>query len=524
MNSATTTSTGRSLPRSASRRSSLCVPGEAGDGPPFDPGPGRFYAPQGAEGVGAVFVPDEQQARLVADLGAATDPGLAAGVFPGWRAQDQALALPLRPAQGWAVFRGPVALGRPMAGRDGGALPGVRFITASELDELGLGAPGATAQVGGIPVVRGEVGATARETAQLSFAALFSAWWRAEPGAGEDPAPLLSGGAEETALAVVEGRLLAAALQAPAPEPAMDGLLLRLALVRRERWADLAEGDVAVEQRLEVARGLALFAGDRCAAGLHPRAAELPVSLLATLEDLGGLPPPALRAHAGWGLVVLLDRLAAVRRPEEVARGSRRPWASPAALSAGWQAALRGGSGLQAVLETYTRFDGGSRDDAALQSALQAHGYPAALERARQEAAETGQARQALVERILRGEGTLLAVEVSQLGPGRVTAPVPPQAVHARLAVYPEGATFAFGGGTALRFSHVPVSEDRRAGLLQVRVQGQMHLQGDGSPLNPGRPAAFSDGLELVLPGLRIRARAGTIEAIEGGYLLRLTR
>lgn len=495
------------------------------------------------------FVPDEEAARWIEAWLRAVDPALAAGVWPGWDPARQAVGLALPGGGGWCVARAAAAGGRAVADRTGGTLPGVARLADAPRGGAGAGAVLARALIPGVSacVLRDSVVPTLADAAPLpdlaarAAAALFALWW-----AGDRAAPVPAARAwepaEAEALAVVEGRVLLAALggdaRAPEVQASWTRLATQLALLRRERYACLEpedgqageEGEAAGGQgafdvggrALEVVAGLPAFVGAGCAAALADGGSGTapPPELAAGLADLGEVPQPARRRLTGWGLATLLSRLEAAG-PRDAERASGRAWAPRRAFPQGWRVALREGVGLDRLLEAHVTFDGGSRDDAALAAALAAHGHADALTRSRAAAAAAEHARTALLAGILQGTGTLLVVDVRGLGAGRVAAPRPAELVHAGLAVHPAGVTFTYPRGTLLAFSGVPVAEDRRAGLLQVRVRGRLHLAGDGTALGAAA-ADFSQGLELQVPGVRIRARTGSIQPVEGGFLLRL--
>lgn|GEM_PF-5500292 len=510
-----------------------------------------------------MFVPDEEAARQIEAWSVATAPGLAVDAFPGWDPAAQVLALPLPASGSWCLSRTPWTLGRPVAARDGGTLAGITFLSAQEAS--GLGFPGTVASAGGagaeapvcvfrgVPIVIAEPASVPADMAARVFTSLFRLWWASKPGREIPQVPLLPETPAAAALSAVEGRLLLQALAEvvagpppaavdPAAASAIPRLLTQIALVRRERRADFGPEREADEQALEVGVGLSRYVGARCARpmaapgaaaaegqrfrphGVAPCASP-PPELSAGLADLASLPFAQRCGYSGWALSLLLDAVESLRGGTgEDAVAARRPWAQRPAFADGWRAALASGAAFDPVLELHVRFDGGSRDEAALAAALAAHGHTQALEQARALAAEAGGARRALVDGILQGEGTLVAIDIRELGVARVEAPTAAQAVHAGLAVYPDGASFSFGGGTRLHFHRLPVAEDRRSGLLQTRVQARLRLHGDGTAIVGGRPATFSDGLDLTAPGIRLRAARGTIESIEGGYLLRLIR
>ena len=486
-----------------------------------------------------MFVPDEEAALRIEAWDAARAAGPGAGLWPGWAPAAPRTALVLPGEAGLCLSWAPPGLGQPIAARSGGTLPGAVHLRWAEAAAAGLPvAPGepprlrAEAEDGSCAVPWAGAALWVLDPGAAEPAALaaalhrdrFAAWWARQAGpaaAGEAPPDPFDGAPERAALLVVEGRLLRAAVEA-GPGGTVERAL-QVALVRRERRADLPEEAIRREQQRESALGVPAYVGWRCASGLAGVPA-LPGALIEALGELERQSSARRALYGGWALAELLDRLEAEAAPETAARP--RAWAGRAVYPEGWKAALTSGraADLDALLEAHVRFDGGSRDDAALQAALQAGGHGAALQATRAAAAEAAAARAALVERILGGEGTLVVFDVRQLGPGRVQAPEPAQAVHAGMSVYPAGATFDFPSATRLCFDRLALAEDRRSGLLQVRVQAQLAFSAGGGALQADQEAVFEQGLALRLPGLSVQARSGSIRAIDGGYLIRVLR
>ena len=487
-----------------------------------------------------MFVPDEESARWIESLAAAAAPQLAVGLWPGWDPSAVPVGIVLPGAAGLCVLRPREPGGREVASRDGGPLPGVRFLTWAEARASGLPVtPGTPPRLRGLAgpdgttvTVRGAGGpAVFVETpgplpgrpdlAGAVHGALFALWFAARGG----PAPAPGGAPdadvpEDAALRAVEGRLMGALLR----EVPGGGLLRHataLALVRRERRAAAPEETVALEQAREASDGLPAYVAARCAEAAGGVAAL--EALAAALGELAEAAPGAGARLSGWGLAACLDRVEA-EAPESPS--SARPWAARADLSGGWKAALASGAvaDLDAAFEARLRFDGGSRDDALLRQAKEAHGHDDALSAARRRAETAAHARNTLLQRILRGAGTLVAVDVGALPAPRVDADAPPEAIHAGMAVYARGASFRYAGGTIVEFRGLPLAEDRRSGLLQTRIAARLAFAGDGARMAPGGETAFESGLDLELPGLRVHARAGSIRPIDGGYLIRLLR
>ncbi len=475
-----------------------------------------------------MFVPDEEAARVIEAWERAVTAVRAPGSWPGWPPAGAVFGLLLPGGAGLCLTASEAGPGRPVAGRAGGEMAGIRHLGWDDAAGLGVVPPvgdldaasGVALSLGGSPLVAVAPGGDA-EMARSLGSLSFARWWsgrRQDPEAEAVAPPVPDIDPERAALATVEGRLLLRALT----EDALETLALQIALVRRERRATRDDREVAAEERWETAEGLPAYLGGRAAALMRPgSAASAPAG---ELEELGGLPPSRRARVTGWALGILLDRLEALRGA--AVPGRARPWVTRPAFEEGWKAALDAGraAGLQVLLESHVRFDGGSRDDAALSQALAAAGHSQALAEERARAEEARRARQALVDEILGGRGTLVVLDVGALGTAKIEAPSPAQSIHAGMAVYPRGAEFRYSGGTRLRFSGLALAEDRRSGLLQARVDARLVLSGDGADLQVDEEAVFESGLSLRLPGLEVRARTGTIRPIDGGMFIRLLR
>jgi hypothetical protein len=466
-----------------------------------------------------VFVPDEEAARILEGWLDATDPAPAGEAWPGWPAGAAAFGL-LLPHGGGVCLRGfPEVMGQAVATRTGRSHPGVCHLQPDEAARLGLPSGPSDAaprvvEAQGVPIV---LTSAPRTSAAALWEQAFGVWWsRQAPAAARAaaaawaPAPPTP---QEVALATVEGRAAAAALQARVAGAEGERAARTLALLRRERRALWEEEQVAGERALEVLAGVPRYVGWRCGG-------EVPVDRVP--DEVGRLAGPERACWSGALLCVLLDRLADAGGAPPVR--AAHPWAERPDRPADWREGLAADAagGLDAALEAHVRFDGGSRDDAALAAAQSVHGYGALLDAADERAAAAAAARTALVEQILRGPGTLLTFATGPLGRARVTPAQPAQAVNAGLLLYAAGARFEYADGTLLDCSGLALAEDRHGALLHVRVAGVLRLGADGAPLSPRRAVAFTEGLELRVGGVRAHAHRGTLEPIEGGWLLRL--
>lgn len=278
-----------------------------------------------------------------------------------------------------------------------------------------------------------------------------------------DPSPVAA------AMAELE-ELVRAEAMAAGPDR-LARALRTLCLVRRERRGPLADEEIAWEDGAEVWDGLPAY--------------------------VAGSAPGNRPARAGAAGAHLLDQ-----------------------LDPGWQAAWEARPvPLTQLLERHVRFDGGEGDEALLLGAQGRHGYPRLLAAARDRIGAARRAREALVDQILTGEGTLLVVDTSALGEGFVEAAQAGQPVNAGMSVYAGDVAFRFRGAEVF-FRDVPVAQDRRAGLLQARIRGRLRMSGDGEPL--AGEAAFTERLEMELPGVTVRARAGSVQPLDGGLYVKL--
>lgn len=463
-----------------------------------------------------VFVPDEEAARILEGWLDATDPAAAGEAWPGWPAGAAAFGL-LLPHGGGVCLRGfPEAVGQAVATRTGRSHPGVCHLQPDGAARLGLPSGPSDAaprvvEAQGVPIV---LSGAPRPSAAALWEEAFGVWWsQRAPAAARAAAAAwapMPPTPKEVALSTVEGRVAAAALQARVAGAEGERAARTLALLRRERRALWDEEQVAGERAMEVLAGVPRYVGWRCGGA---------VPLNRVPDDVGRLAGPERAGWSGALLCALLDQFAAQGGPPPVR--TAHPWATRPDRPADWREALAA-DGLDTGLEAHVRFDGGSRDDAALAAAQSVHGYGALLDAAGERAAEAAAARTALMDQILRGPGTLLTFATGPLGPARVTPAQPAQAVNAGLLLYAAGARFEYGDGTLLDCPGLPLAEDRHGALVHVRVAGVLRLGADGAPLSPQRTVEFTEGLELRIGGVRARAHRGTLEPIEGGWLLRL--
>lgn len=460
--------------------------------------------------VKTVFVPDEEAAGVLEPWLGATAPVGTVGVWPGWPETEPVFGLHL-PHGGGVCLRGfPEAVGEKVAGRAGTPHAGLVHLDAAQAEALGLpavpddGAGPRLAELDGVAVVV----SSGRVARALLWEAAFAPWWR-----GKVPRSVRAAAAawtpqladpEGMALATVEGRLLAGVDRLAEPEA--ERTARTLALLRRERRGEWTAEREEAERGLELLTGVTCYVGWRCAG-------DVP----ALADHLGQLSDPARARIVGALLCHVLDRLAGTA-PPPTARGARRQ------PPADWREELTAGraTDLDTLLEAYVRFEGGSRDDSLLSAACDRFGYDAVLADARQRAERAAQARAALVDRILRGQGTLLTFATGALGSATITPAEPPQPVNGGLTLYAAGARFEYPDGTFLDSTGVPAAEDRHGGLVHVRVAARLQLGGDGQILAQDAEVEFNGGLDLRVGAVRARARRGSVRPIEGGWLVRL--
>ncbi len=321
------------------------------------------------------------------------------------------------------------------------------------------------------------------------------------------------------ALGNIEGQLLLEAYHSREGAD-LSRLALAFALIRRERRAQLDDEQILYEQAREYGLAayvqfLALEAAARPGyASCRPfrdvygpdtlSAGDHRARLLASLEAVNRRGNGAGRrrfAFSGMGLALFLDR-----------------------LSPGWKARLRDEDvWLDTLLEEEVRFDGGAGDDMVIAETENRFGYVQKLEEEREHARKVRQRKQELVDTILRGDGTLFIFDVRDLRlTGSRIEPERVESINERLQVHTGPVEFRYGG-TVLSFSGIPVVEDRLSGLLEVCIPNRrLKFLGDGGDMYMPRPAEFTHGFELAVGGVRVIARRGTIQPIEGAVYVKI--
>ncbi len=326
------------------------------------------------------------------------------------------------------------------------------------------------------------------------------------------------------ALGNIEGRLLLEARTTPDGE--LPRLALAFALIRRERRAQLDDALIDYERAVEYYSGLATYV---CLRALEAAGADYePCPPFQRLAGESGFP-----MAGGWLDEKHRAELAVVNRR---GRGAvrRRFFHTGAELALlldrfhpGWKARIHQPDvWLDTLLEEKVTFDGGVGDDAIIAEAEHRYDYVSLLEEERANAREMRERRQQLLQSILSGNGTMFIFDVSQLRLTDIRLDHDGlEAVNERLQVHTGAAFFQYGPATTLYFHGVPVVEDRESGLLEVRIPDRrLRISGDDSPFRLVKPAEFTEGFELNAGGVRVRARQGIIQPIDGAIYVKITR
>lgn len=324
------------------------------------------------------------------------------------------------------------------------------------------------------------------------------------------------------ALGNIEGRLLRFARRTP--EDAINELALGFALIRRERRAQLDDEIVSYEQETEYYDGLPAYVS---ALALQRLASETHDPCPAFLRMAG----PDIRAKASRHLDARFSALERVNRRGLWARRQRFQLTGMGLaflldrIMPSWkERAVSPGVTLDALLEENVTFDGGSGDDSLIARIEMEFDYVQRLEEERAWAKEIEKMTRELLEGILSGQGLKLIFDISQLALTQAFFKEDHlHEVNEQLQVHTGPVTFHFGP-TSLAFDGPPVIEDRRSGLLHVCLPVQRYrVEGDGSRFHLVKPAEFTEGLELNLGKVRVRAREGLIQPVDGALYIRIT-
>lgn len=322
------------------------------------------------------------------------------------------------------------------------------------------------------------------------------------------------------ALGNIEGHLLLEAVTTADGEKRKDQILA-FALIRRERRSQLDEGLVAFERASEYYEGLATYLSfrlldamaasayrsspifSRLAAGRLPGAAAAAVaSRLETLRTINRRGMGAGRRrfyYTGMGLGLLLDSL--LPRWKQVIH-YKRVW-------------------LDTLLETRVSYDGGDADDRLIARVEFEYDYVGKLREEREHARILRRRKAELITGVLKGPGTILIFDISSLQPMEwMVESDQVEAIGDRLQIHTGRSVFRFGS-TSLTFNAVPVIEDRYNGLLELRIPQRLRKQGDKAP---ARPTEFTNGLELKMDGINVRAQKGIVHSLGDALYIKINR
>lgn len=300
-----------------------------------------------------------------------------------------------------------------------------------------------------------------------------------------------------------------------------------LSLVRRERYGELAPRLVAYERRAEILEGLARYvelklhrelsgaagqqaskppgdAGDEALTSFESRARRLfraGIEVLPQLNRRGWGASWRRFGHSGMGLAFLLD-------------DARPGWAERLAEAR---------EPLDQLLEQAVGFLGDRADDELIEAARMRYGYYDQLADERAWVRETEARRRELVGGALDGPGTRIVLDISALGDQvRWHDTCPVEWVGESVAVHrPPGALTHAQGTTYVEYPGVTLVQDLRSGMLHVTVPGPaLEVMGDDTVVPETRECEFSEGLQVDLGSLRVRARRGRVERGRGGLLV----
>jgi hypothetical protein len=261
---------------------------------------------------------------------------------------------------------------------------------------------------------------------------------------------------------------------------------------------------VAGEQTAQQARHALGDDSAEGATGLSSRAMRLfdaRVGLLTQLSQRGWGAARRRFSHSGMGLAFLLDE-----------------------VCPGWHAQLTEGLvPLDLILEQAVGFEGDEGDDELVEAARLRYGYYDRLADERQWVRDIECRRRELVGAALDTPGTRVAVDVSALHDK--TSWYDGQSVEwvgESVAVHRQPGVFTYGdGSTFVEFRGVSLVEDKRSRVLHLTVPGpRLVVFGDDEAVPETRNCEFTEGLEIDLGPLRVRARRGTVEHDNGALLI----
>ena len=451
--------------------------------------------------------------------------------WPGWRFADMPIALTSPHRRGYyLVYHGDL---QPEAAEE--VAEGVLFVPDDELppDNRAVVFPLQQRPVGWIPLRW--VGRTSSElqefilrVCRLSFAAYFQERLQSQPNTGpdvdEDDGPAVH--PEDTAICHALSRLEAVLLAESMEEQSLSELT-RLAkafcLVRRERRVHYSESQMDREIQIEWDRGLGLYIECQILQQAAARRQKChPILTTVTGMVYWKDARPLLRARLrGLRLSALASDYGLRKRLPYLALGEallldrmNPDWKSDA-----------GYVPMEFLLERQFQYSGEQEDDELLRQVYEKHDLATKLEEESARLRVLRKRRQKIEQQILQSPGTLLTVDVSSLALKKVEqSQSKEEMVNEHLCLH-EGDIIFHAGETRLEFQNCLVLEDREHWLLQIRTPyRELQLLTERGIHRTNRKAAFQDGFELELPGIRIQARQGYVQAVEGGLYIKIER
>jgi len=302
-------------------------------------------------------------------------------------------------------------------------------------------------------------------------------------------------------------------LQLPAP-PDQAEMPRIFSLIRRERRGPLEDDLIDYEKSVEIFEGLAEYVA---------------------LRGLGQAVPdvfPRVLADRMRGLLSLsVHGLGAAWRRWDLSGLALAMWLD--AVSPGWQDGfLASHRSLDDLLEAGVRFDGGTGDEELIAWAEEHYGFYQALDAERGFAELLKERSAEALQKALDPAGGKITFDLSVMFPGagwsggNVSAvfsfdPRHAERVGEGIVIHHRGLSME-AGTTTFDFT-VPVVEDARSKLLHVSVGSRkLRFDGDGQVFRTVKPAAFTRGLDIDIPGIRVHADAGTLVDADGALYIKI--
>jgi hypothetical protein len=298
-----------------------------------------------------------------------------------------------------------------------------------------------------------------------------------------------------------------------------ESLARTVALIRRERWAQLNSATIAYERRMEIYEGLPRFVElellRALALGTGAASPDRLLPEFVQLMDVNLKEAAARLVRTRFGLLTQLNR-----RGWGASR--RRFYHSGMGLGYLLDATVPGWRGevgadhrpLDLILEDAVTFDGGDTDEKLIELARRRYGYYECLEDERAWAEDMGEKRRALLAKVLEAEGTRITVDVSALNEKSAWYDTgSAERIGEAVVVHIRPGVFTYGDGTTfVEFRGIATVEDRRAKLFHLTVPGtNLAVFGDEDRLPGHKGAEFTEGLDVDLAGFRVRAQRGTV-------------